>query len=138
TYNRKDNVAVDNVVSALSLSFAPGKSPSDEEMPALLNALDTDYVIAGSLKNRTLTLSLYDHGALSKTSQVVIPPDNESPKLAMEKILGDLTGLAVAHIRDVEADHSDAKAEARFAAAANLVTDPDFELAATDPKKAAT
>ena len=54
-YNRTDNVVVDNVVSALMLSFAPGKTPSDDEMQTLLNALDTDFVIAGSLKNRTLT-----------------------------------------------------------------------------------
>jgi hypothetical protein len=137
-YDRKDNVEVDNLVSALSISFAPGKGPSEEDMQSLLEALNTDYVIAGSLNNRTLTLTLYDRGKQSKISTVEIPPDNESPKLAFEKVLSDLTRMTFAHVRDVEADHSDARAEARFAAAENLVADPGFELAVKDPKKMAT
>src|SRR6185295_7998142 len=87
---------------------------------------------------RRLTLTLYQAATLSKTASVDIPSDKESPKLAVEKVLTDLTGTAFAHIRDVEADHSDPKVEARFASRPNLVNDPGFELAARDPGKAAS
>jgi hypothetical protein len=136
-YSRLDNVQVDQLISALGLSFLPTREPSRDELQSLLTALDCDFVIAGKLQNRTLTLTLYDRGTATNTSTIDIPPDNESPKLAVEKILTDLTGTAFARIRDKEVDHSDPKVEARFAANPNLVPDPTYDLAATDPKNIA-
>ena len=136
TYERLDTFQVDQLISALQISFAKAP-PDDDEFQKLLAALDTQFTIAGTLKGRTLTLSLYTGATLSKTITTTIPPDTTSPKLTVEKALTDLTGTAFAHIRDTEVDHSDAKAEARFAARPNLVPDPGFELAAKDAKKSA-
>lgn len=135
-YDRLDNVQIDQLISALEISFAKAP-PDDEDIQKLLAAIDTQFTIAGTVKGRQLTLTLYQNATQVKTATTAIPPDSDSPKLAVEKILTDLTGTAFAHIRDVEADHSDAKAEARFASRANLVPDPGFEPAAKDPKKAA-
>ncbi|HEY4329270.1 MAG TPA: hypothetical protein VGN88_06010 [Phycisphaerae bacterium] len=137
TYDRMDNVQIDQLVSALEISFAKAM-PDDDEMQKLLGTLETEYTIAGAMKGRHMTLTLYQGGTVTKTAAADIPPDNESPKLAVEKAITDLTGTAFAHIRDVEADHLDAKAEARFASRANLVLDPGFEMAAKDAKKVAS
>jgi len=136
TYDRLDNVQVDQLISALQISFAKAP-PDDDELQKLLATLDTQFTIAGTVKGRTLTLTLYTSAELSKTITTTIPPDNTSPKLTVEKALTDLTGTAFAHIRDTEVDHSDPTAEARFAAHPNLVPDPGFELAAKEGKKTA-
>lgn len=135
-YERLDNVKADQFISALQVSFAKAL-PEDDDMQRVLATLDTQFTIAGTLKGRELTLTLYTRDTKTKTATTTIPLDNTSPKLAVEKILTDLTGTAFAHIRDVEADHSDPKAEARFAARPNLVPDPGFELAATQGKPSA-
>ncbi len=136
TYDRLDNVQVDQVISALQISFA--KTPPDaDELQKLLATLDTQFTIVGTVKGRELTLTLYTAGTAAKTVTATIPPDNTSPKLTVEKALTDLTGTAFAHIRDTEVDHSDPQAEARFAARPNLVPDPGFELAAKEGKKSA-
>jgi hypothetical protein len=127
-FARMDNVQVDNTLSALQIPWSSSaKPPAEEEIQQLLGALDTDYTIAGAIKGRTLSLSLYKGTVLSATASVEIPTDNQSPKLAVEKVLTELTGTAFAHIRDVEADHSDPAVEARFAARHNLVPNPGFE-----------
>jgi TolB-like protein len=136
TYDRLDNVQVDQIISALQISFAKSV-PDDEELQKLFATLDTQFTIAGTVKGRTLTLTLYTAGNLSKTITTNIPPDNTSPKLTVEKALTDLTGTAFAHIRDTEVDHSDPIAEARFAVRPNLVPDPGFELAAKEGKLSA-
>jgi hypothetical protein len=136
TYDRLDNVQVDQLISALQLSFAKAP-PDDDEFQKLLATLDTQFTIAGTLKGRTLTLTLYTGPTLTKTLTTTIPPDTTSPKLTVEQALTDLTGTAFAHIRDTDVDHSDPQAEARFAARPNLVPDAGFELAAKDPKKTA-
>jgi hypothetical protein len=137
-FERLDNVQIDQLVSALEVSFADtAHAPDDEDMQKVLAALDVDWTIGGSLKGRELDLVLYQGRKVAKKASVVIPPDNESPKLAVEKVLTDLTGASFAHVRDVQVDHSDAKAEARFAARPNLVPDFGFELAAKDAKKVA-
>jgi hypothetical protein len=135
-YERMDNVQVEQLVSALQMSFAKAM-PEEEELQRLLAALDTRFTIAGMVKGRVLTLMLYTGGNLTKTVATTVPPDDTSPKLAVEQALTDLTGTAFAHIRDVEADHSDARAEARFAARPNLVADPGFERAAAEHRTSA-
>jgi hypothetical protein len=135
-YDRLDNVQVDRVISALQINFAKSL-PDDDELQKLLATLHTQFTIVGTVKGRVLTLTLYTGAAVSKTVTTTIPPDTTSPKLAVEQALTDLTGTAFAHIRDVEADHSDPQAEARFAARPNLVPDPGFELAARDRKPSA-
>lgn len=136
-YARLDNVQVDNVVSALQLSFSTDKGPADAELQQLLTTLGADYTIAGAIKGRQLSLTFYKGAALEKTASVAIPPGTESPRLAVEKVLTELTGTAFARIRDVEADHSNPAVERRFAERPNLVPDPAFDLAARDPKKVA-
>jgi TolB-like protein len=135
-YDRLDNVQVDQFISALQISFAK-TLPEKEDLQRILTALGTQFTIAGTVKGRTLTLALYTGGNLTKTVTTTVPPGNTSPKLTVEQALTDLTGTAFTHIRDIEADHSDPKAEARFAARPNLVPDPDFELAAKEHKTAA-
>jgi hypothetical protein len=139
-YDRLDNVEIDQLVSALEISFAGGSkgTPDDEDMQKLLATLDTQFTIAGTVSGRQLTLTLYQNATRVKTASTTIPPDKESPKLAVEKVLTDLTGTAFQHIRDVEADHSDPKAEARFASRANLVPDCGFEQAAKEGKTSAS
>ncbi len=136
-YDRMDNVEVDNLISALQISFGGKTPPDDDDMQRLLGSLETQFTIAGSVKGRQLSLTLYQDAKQVKTAVTEIPPDNTSPKLAVEKVLTELTGTAFAHIRDVEVDHSDPKVEARVAARPNLAPDPGFEMAAKDPKKAA-
>ena len=138
-YDRLDNVRVDDTISALDISLVvPAAGLADDsDVQKVLAALDTQWTIAGAVKGRRLSLTLYEGIKIAKTASVEIPPDNESPKLAVEKILTDLTGVAFAHIREVEADHSDPQVEARFAARPNLVADPLFALAAKGPKKIA-
>jgi hypothetical protein len=134
-YDRLDNVAVDNTLSALQLSATEPLDPAD--LQQLLSTLGTDFTIAGAVKGRTLSLTLYQGATPAKTAAVDIPPASESPKLAVEKILTDLTGTAFARIRDVEADHSDPAAETRFARNPNLVPDPGFDAAAASPRRLA-
>jgi hypothetical protein len=136
-FDRMDNVQVEQTISALQISFAgAGKGPSDDEMQQVLGTLGTDYTIGGTVKGRTLSLTLYKGTAVTKEASVEIPPDKESPKLAVEKVLTELTGTTFAHIRDVEVDHSDAAAEARFKTRPNLVVDGDFRGAAAQGKAA--
>ncbi len=137
-YERMDNVEVDGVISALQIPWdAADKTPGEEDIQQVIGALGTDFTIAGVLKGRQLGLTLYEGATLAKRAAIEIPPDRESPKLAVERVLTELTGTEFAHIRDVEADHSNAAAEARFAAGPNLVADPGFELAARDAGKRA-
>ncbi|HVT80267.1 MAG TPA: hypothetical protein VHM90_06375 [Phycisphaerae bacterium] len=136
-FDRMDNLQLDNLVSALQISFAGKSLPDDDDMQKLLAALETDFTITGTVKGRTLTLTLYQKSTPAKTATAEIPPDSTSPKLTVEKIVTDLTGTAFAHIRDTEVDHSDPKVEARAATRPNLVPDPAFDLAARDPKKLA-
>ena len=139
-YDRLDNVQVEQTISALQISWGAtdGKLPADEDIQKIIATLGTDKTITGVVNGRGLTLQLYDGATLSKTASIEIPSDKDSPKLAVEKVLTDLTGAAFAHIRDVEADHSDPATEKRFAQRINLVVDPGFGMAARDPKKAAT
>ena len=136
-FNRVDNVQVDQTISALQIPWGatePGGAvdwAADDDMQKVLSTLGTDTTITGIIKRRTLTLRLYTGAVLSKTAAVDIPSDKESPKLAVEQVLSELTGATFAHMRDVEADHSDAAAEKRFAQRPNLVVDPGFEAAAT-------
>ena len=103
----------------------------------VLGALGRDYAILGSVTGRKLSLTLYKGTMEAKNATVEIPPGTESPKLAVEKVLTELTGTAFAHIREVEADHSNPDVEKRFASRPNLVADPGFELAAKDAKQLA-
>jgi len=135
-FDRLDNVQVDQVISALQISFAKAP-PDDDELQKLLATLDTQFTIAGTLKGRTLTLTFYTAATLRKTITTTIPPDTTSPKLTIEQALTDLTGTAFAHIRDAEVDHSNPQAEARFTSRPNLVPDPGFELAAKEGTKSA-
>lgn len=135
-YARMDNVAVDQVYSALQLPS--GKALEVEDLQQVLGALNTQFTIAGAVSGRQLSLTLYKGTLVEKTARVEIPPGSESPKLAVEKVLTELTGTAFAHIREVEADHSDPEVERRFKERPNLVPDPGFELATRDPKRAAT
>jgi hypothetical protein len=135
-YDRMDNVRVDQLIAALQISFTKSL-PDDDDLKKLLTTLDTQFTIAGTVKGRALTLTLYAGASVTKTVTTTIPPDNTSPKLPIEQALTDLTGTAFAHIRDVEADHSDSKMEARFASRPNLVADPGFELAAQEHKTSA-
>jgi hypothetical protein len=135
-YERMDNVQVDRFMSALQISFAKAL-PDEEDLQKIFATLDTQFTIAGTVKGRTLTLTLYTGVNVTKMVTATIPPDNTSPKLIVEQALTDLTGTAFAHIRDVEADHSNPQAEARFAARPNLVPDPGFELAAKEHKTTA-
>jgi len=137
TYDRMDNLELDNLISALQISFGGKSLPDDDDMQKLLAALDTEFTIAGTVKGRQLSLTLYHKATVAKTATSDIPPDDTSPKLTVEKTLTDLTGTAFAHIRDTEVDHSDPKVEARAATRPNLVPDPGFDLAAKDPKKLA-
>jgi hypothetical protein len=124
--DRMDNVKVEELISALGIPWETGDIDADD-MEKLLTTLGADKTIAGTMKGRTLTLTLYEGVKRTKTASVEIPADKESPKLAVEKVLTELTGATFAHIRDVEADHSDPAAEKRFAQRPNLVTDPGFE-----------
>jgi len=132
-FSRMDNVKVEEMISALQIPWAAGGSggagtlPDEEDLEKLLAALGTDKTIAGIVKGRKLTLILYEGARLTRTASVEIPSDKESPKLAVEQVLSELTGAKFVHMRDVEADHSDAAAEKRFAGRKNLVTDPGFE-----------
>lgn len=137
-FDRMDNLQIDKLCSALEISFGGVSQPNAEEMGKLLEALDVEFTIAGTVKGRQLTLTLYQGKALGKSAVVDVPADVESPKLAVEKVLTELTGTAFARIRDKEVDHSDAQVEARVAARPNLMIDPGFEMAATDAAKAAT
>lgn len=142
-YLRQDNVEVDDAVSALQITFDDWPAPDD--LQKLLTLLDKDTVILGRVVDkdatRTLTLRLYGgangDGAkdfkLLKEASGIIPDAKESPRLAVEKLLADLVQMRFV-ARDVEADHSDPEVEKLFTQRPNLVLDPDFELAAKDPK----
>ena len=135
-FDRLDNVQVEQLISALQLpweTYTPDTLPSDDDAQKLLSTLNVDKTIMGWVKNRTLTLRLYDGQTLTKTASIQIPSDKESPKAAVEKILTELTGVSFAQLRLVEADHSNPTIEKRFAERPNLVADPGFELAATTP-----
>jgi hypothetical protein len=140
-FDRLDNVQVEQLVSALQIpweTYTPENLPSDDDLQKLLSTLNVDKTIMGWVKNRTLTLRLYDGQTLSRTASVDIPSDKESPKAAVQKILTDLTGVSFAQLRLVEADHSNPAVEKRFAERPNLVPDPGFELAAATPDHLAT
>ena len=131
TYDRLDNVQVEQLISALQISFAK-TLPDDDDLQKLLATLDTQFTIAGTVKGA----HTYPHSLHRRQPQQNHhrrhPPRQHQPQTRRRKGLTDLTGTAFAHIRDVEADHSDPKAEARFAARPNLVPDPGFELAAQE------
>jgi len=133
-WDRKDNVEVDNAVSALQVTIDQ-TDPSAAEMVKLAKILEVDYVITGHVKGRTLTLTMYQGGVAGGSAVAEIPPDKESPRLAVEKVLTDLAGVSFQHIREVEADKTDPATEARWASRPNLAPDPGFEEAAA--KKAA-
>jgi hypothetical protein len=139
-FDRMDNVQVEQMISALGIPWAaggsagPGTLPDADDLEKVLTTLGTDKIIAGTVKGRKLTLMLYEGATLVKTAAVEIPSARESPKLAVEKVLTDLTGATFAHMRTLEADHSNPAVEKRFAANPNLVTDPDFAAAAKDKK----
>ena len=137
-----DNVKIEQMISALQIPWAAGGAggagtlPDADDMDKVLTTLGTDETVAGVVKGRKLTLLLYEGGKEVKRAEVEVPSDKESPKLAVEKVLTDLTGAKFAHIRDVEADHSDPAVEARFAARENLVKDGGFEEGAKAGGKA--
>lgn len=136
-FDRKDNVEVDQTLSALQIPMST-QLPSDDDLTRALQTLGTDQSILGQVCNRTLTLTLYTKTTPTKSAKVDIPPGTDSPKLAVESILTALTATQFEHIREVEADHSDPKLDTALARAKNLVLDPDFSAAATDPSHSAT
>jgi hypothetical protein len=139
TFDRLDNVQVDQTLSALQIPWgATADWAAEDDMQKVISTLGTDATVAGMVKQRTLTLRLYTGAVLAKTAAVDIPSDKESPKLAIEHVLSDLTGATFAHMRDVEADHSDPAAEKRFAQRPNLVIDSGFEAAANASGQKAT
>ena len=95
-FDRMDNVQVEQVISALQITWSAEKPPDENDMQQVLAALNKQWTISGKVTGRKLTLSLYEGGNFVKTSSVDIPPDNTSPKLAVEQILTDLTGTAFA------------------------------------------
>ena len=134
-YDRKDNVEIDQAISALQIVMS--EMPSDDELDQIVKTLAADRTVFGSVKDRTLTLTLFEGTKKLKTVSAVIPPDVESPRLTMEKLLTDLADVKFTHMRDVECDHSDPAVEALFAKRPNLAPDPSFELASKDPKHVA-
>jgi len=124
-FDRMDNVKIDQLLSALQIPWSTALPPNDE-LEKLLTTLDTTTTIAGIVKDRKLTLILYEGTKETNRAEIQIPPDRESPKLAIEQILTNLTSAKFAQLRQVEADHSDPATEARFAANPNLVIDPHF------------
>jgi len=135
--SRTDTIEVDQFLSALQIPMSTDM-PSDDDLQKILATLHTTQTILGSVSNRTLTLTLYIGSTKTKSASVAIPPDTDSPRLAVEKILTDLTATEFTHIRDVECDHSDPVIEKLFAQRPNLVPDPSFEDASTDPQHVAT
>jgi hypothetical protein len=103
-FDRVDNVQVDQTISALQIPWgATADGAADDDMQKVLSTLGTDATVTGMVKRRTLTLRLYAGAVLSKTAAVDIPSDKESPKLAVEQVLSELTGATFAHLREVEA-----------------------------------
>ena len=127
-WDRRDNVDVDNAVSALQITIDQSE-PSTAELEKVGKSMDADYVITGHIKGRTLTLTIYKGAVAGGSASVDIPPGTDSPRLAVEKILTELAGVSFQHIREVEADKSDPATEARWAERPNLVQDPGFEMA---------
>jgi hypothetical protein len=126
-FERKDDVEVDQMMAALEISA--GQAISDDDRARLFASLGVDRVITGGVKERELSLALFGASGLVKTATVTIPPGTESPKLAVEGVLNELTGTAFGHVREVEVDHSDPAREKAFAAGKNLVGDGDFKAA---------
>ncbi|MCL2647682.1 MAG: hypothetical protein FWD61_11850 [Phycisphaerales bacterium] len=141
-FDRMDNVKVEQIISGLQIPWAaggaagPGTLPESDEIEKLLTTLGVDNTVAGIVKGRKLTLILYEGTKEAKRADVQIPSDKESPKLAVERVLTELTGAKFAAMRQVEADHSDPAVEARFAARANLIIDGKFENGVKEGKAA--
>jgi|GEM_PF-1519092 len=143
TYNRLDNVQIDQTISALQIIFngksdGTGGLPDHDELTKLLETLGTDKAVTGYVKGRKLTVLYFEGTKLAKTASAEIPGERDSPKLTVEGLITQLTGAKFQHIREVEADHSNPEVEKRFAERPNLVPDPDFEAAAKNEKKRAT
>jgi hypothetical protein len=130
SYDRTDTVQVDQTLSALQIPWST-EMPGEEDITKAIDNLGTDEVITGSVSGRKLTLHLYVGEKLTKTSTVEIPGDVDSPKLAVEHILTDLTKVQFQHIREVECDHSNPAIEKLWQERPNLAPDPGFEDALT-------
>lgn len=128
-YDRQDNVELDLLFSTKQILL--DQRPNAEELTNLLNQMGTQRVILGTVQKRHLKLELYAKGELLQQAEVDIPPGNESPKLAVEKVLTDLLSIRFNHVREEEVDHSNPAVEALWRQRPNLAPDADFETAAT-------
>lgn len=61
-WDRKDQVEVDQTISALGVVFSDGL-PEDEDLKKVVAALGVDQAVTGVVEGRKLTLTLYDAGA---------------------------------------------------------------------------
>jgi hypothetical protein len=128
-FDRKDNVEVENAVSALGVLTT--EAISDDDMQRILQALGADMTLAATVEGRTVSATLYKGKEKLKSTRVEIPGGKDSPKMALEQIWKDLMGDGVefARVRDKEVDRDDAAAEKRWADAKNpnLVKNAGFE-----------
>ena len=136
-FDRLDNVQVEQLISALQLpweTYTPDTLPSDDDTQKLLSTLSVDKTIMGWVKNRTLTLRLYDGPTPHQNRLHPNPLRQRIPQSRRRKNPHrSRPRLLLAQLRLVEADHSNPAVEKRFADRPNLVPDPRVELPPPTP-----
>ncbi len=129
-FKRLTDHAVDQMISALQIPWR--FPPRTADVRQVIKALGVEQAVMGLVRGRRLTLELFIGPRLIRKVSAVIPPDNTSPRLTLERLLAALDHLSFKHPRTRQFDSNPALA-ALFAQRPNLLRDPQF--AATGPSR---
>jgi hypothetical protein len=127
-FHRLQDHNVDLMINALQI---PWSNPvSTHDVKKVISQLAVDQAVMGYVDHRRLTLQLFIHGRLRRTVSGQIPPDNTSPRLAVEHLLTRLDHITFHHVSEQQVNLTNPVYQRLFKLRPNLVPDANFGNAA--------
>lgn len=133
-FRRVSDHQVDMMINALQIPWRRHVAASD--IKKVISTLAVDQAVMGFVNHRRLTLQLYTHGKLVRTVAGTIPPDNTSPRLAVESLLTRLDNIPFHHVSEQQVNLTNPIYQHLFKVRPNLVPDAHFRRAAENGGRA--
>ncbi len=127
-FHRLQDHNVNMMIDALQIPWT--KNVSTGDIKKVISSLAVDQAVMGFVDHRRLTLELFTHGHLRRTVSGQIPPDNTSPRLAVENLLTRLDHITFHHVSEQQVDLTNPVYQRLFKIRPNLVPDAQFRAAA--------
>ena len=127
-FHRVSDHAVNMMIEALQIPWRGHVSAKD--IKNVIAQLAVDQAVMGWVDHHRLTLQLYVHGRPVRKVAGTIPPNNTSPRLAVESLLTRLDDIKFHHVTEQQVNLTNPVYQHLFRVRPNLVPDGNFRQAA--------